>query len=431
MILHGNQRAGACDLARHLLNNENEQVDVHELRGFIAEDLSSAFQEIHAVAKGTRAKQYLFSLSLNPPKNEHVSTRDFERAINHAEKLLNLNGQPRAVVFHVKNHRRHCHVVWSRINEQTMKAIPLPHTKRKLTSLSKDLYLHHGWQMPKGFLNAQEKNPLNFNLAQWQQAKRIGKDPRKLKETLQNCWINNDGQVAFIHALKDQGYRVAKGDRRSIVVVDQYCEVYALNRWIGIKLKAVKEKLSNLDNIPSVHEVRQNVAQEMIMNLNAAQQITQQKIQQRKDILHQHKRALAEEHEQIRRMLQQNQESRWAKETQQRQARFRTGLRGFFDRFTGRHKNIKRLNEQEALQAHNRDQKERDALIFQQIDSQKKLQARLERLGKYQDHHYKMLHRDVQQYEGIQQERGEFLERDIVNEKSRPNFSSKDVELKL
>ena len=33
MILHGNQRGGARDLALHLLKDENEHVEVHELAG--------------------------------------------------------------------------------------------------------------------------------------------------------------------------------------------------------------------------------------------------------------------------------------------------------------------------------------------------------------------------------------------------------------
>ena len=88
MILQGNQRGGASDLARHLLKAENEHVDVHELRGFVADDLKGALQEAYAISKGTQAKQFLYSLSLNPPANEQVSTPDFENAITRVEKQL-------------------------------------------------------------------------------------------------------------------------------------------------------------------------------------------------------------------------------------------------------------------------------------------------------------------------------------------------------
>lgn len=51
---------------------DNEHVHVHELRGFVADDLNGAFQEAYAVSRGTKAKQYLFSVSVNPPPNEKV-----------------------------------------------------------------------------------------------------------------------------------------------------------------------------------------------------------------------------------------------------------------------------------------------------------------------------------------------------------------------
>jgi hypothetical protein len=70
VILHGNQRGGAKDLALHLLKAENEHVEVHELRGFVSSDLVPALNEVYAVSRGTKARQFLPSLSLNPPLAE-------------------------------------------------------------------------------------------------------------------------------------------------------------------------------------------------------------------------------------------------------------------------------------------------------------------------------------------------------------------------
>ena len=63
MILVGNQRGGAKDLALHLMKDENERVQLHELRGFVADDLQGAFQESQAVSRGTRCQQHLYSLT--------------------------------------------------------------------------------------------------------------------------------------------------------------------------------------------------------------------------------------------------------------------------------------------------------------------------------------------------------------------------------
>ncbi len=43
MILNGNQRGGAKDLALHLMKTANECVEIHELRGFMSSDLMGAF----------------------------------------------------------------------------------------------------------------------------------------------------------------------------------------------------------------------------------------------------------------------------------------------------------------------------------------------------------------------------------------------------
>ena len=111
MILHGNQRGGAKDMALHLMKDENEHIEVYEIRGFASNNLMGAFNEAYAISRATRCRQFLYSLSLNPPPNEQVSTESFEKAINQAEQRLGLDNQPRAIVFHEKQGRRHCHVV--------------------------------------------------------------------------------------------------------------------------------------------------------------------------------------------------------------------------------------------------------------------------------------------------------------------------------
>ncbi|MGH8647066.1 MAG: hypothetical protein ACREX4_22460 [Gammaproteobacteria bacterium] len=91
----GNQRGGAKNLALHLLKQENEHVEVHELRGFASHNLTAALNEAYAISRATRCRQYLFSLSLNPPPHEHVPITAFEDAIERIEARLGLSGQPR------------------------------------------------------------------------------------------------------------------------------------------------------------------------------------------------------------------------------------------------------------------------------------------------------------------------------------------------
>lgn len=56
---------------------------------------------------------------------------------------------------------------------------------------------------------------------------------------------------------------------------------------------------------------------------------------------------MAEKHARERKALQEARVARWKTETLQRQARFRKGLRGLFDRLGRQHRRIKKQNEQE------------------------------------------------------------------------------------
>jgi hypothetical protein len=268
MILKGSQRGGALKLAFHLQRlDENDHVDVHELRGFSSGSLRGALQEIDAVAKGTRCKQFLFSLSLNPPETENVGVEAFEATIGRIENRLGLDGQARAIVFHEKEGRRHAHCVWSRIDVRRMKAINLPFFKRKLQDVSRELFLEHNWRLPDGLRDRDKRNPLNFTQAEWQQARRTKQDPQRLKRLFQECWSVSDNRASFARALEEQGLLLARGDRRGLVAVDYRGEVYSLSRWTGQKPKELKGKLGDPADLPDVEEVTARIAARMTEKL--------------------------------------------------------------------------------------------------------------------------------------------------------------------
>lgn len=415
MILHGNQRGGSKDLALHLLKAENDHVDVHELRGFVSDDLVSALHESYAISRGTKCKKFLFSLSLNPPPDEDVSTQEFEEAINQVEEKLGLTDQPRAIVFHVKQGtngvRRHAHAVWSRIDMAEMKAIKLPYYKLNLQDVSRELYIKHEWEMPRGFMNSEERDPKNFTMQQWQQAKRIGKDPRNIKAALQDSWAISDTQGAFQNALKERGYTLAKGDRRGFVALDHRCEVFSISKkWIGVSANDVRKKLTDQKALPSVDEARQHIAKEMDSRLSLLQQQQQTALQSRLSEIEQKRVHLVDQHRTQRQALKEQQQTRWQAEAQQRQARFNKGLRGVLDRVIGKHRQLKEQNERETLLAYQRDRQEKDRLIFNQLDQRRQLQARVERLNLFKENHKQALSNDVQQYKEVQEKKREVVD---------------------
>lgn len=410
MILQGSQRGGAKNLAIHLLKNENEHVEIHEIRGFVSDDLISALNEAHAISRGTRAKQFLFSLSLNPPPRENVSTQAFEDAIGRVENQLGLAGQPRAIVFHEKQGRRHCHAVWSRIDAEEMKAIRLPFTRYKLRDISRNLFLEHGWKMPAGYLNSKERDPTNFSLSEWQQAKRIGKDPREIKAAIQDSWASSDTQPAFQQALKERGYTLARGDRRGFVAIDHRCEVFSIPRSVGIKAKAVRAKLTDQTTLPSVDNARAQIAQDMAARLSDLQQQQSAAIEVRLAEIESKRVQLVKDHTRERHALKQSQEARWQQEVLLRQDRYNKGLRGLVDRITGKRRQIRAQNEKDTQLAHSRDQQEKDRLVLGQLEIRRALQDRMQRLKSFDENRHQALSRDVGQYKEVQQGKRETVE---------------------
>ena len=256
MILEGNQRGSATEMARHLMDlKENDHVEVHEVSGFLSDDIHEAFHEMHASARGTKCSQYMFSVSLNPPHNQKAPVEYFEQALDDIEEKLGLRNQPRIMVFHEKEGRRHAHCVWSRIDSESMTAINLPFYKQKLNDISKDIYLKYGWDIPKGFLDKAYRNPMNFSRTEWRQAKRTQEDPRLLKTLFKNTWEASDNKAAYSNALREHGFWLAQGDRRGYVAVDYKGEIYSLSRWSGIKAKDLKAKLGDEKDLPTTEEV--------------------------------------------------------------------------------------------------------------------------------------------------------------------------------
>lgn len=423
MILHGNQRGGAKNLALHLLKEENEHVDVHELRGFISDNLVSALNEIYAVSRGTKARQFLYSLSLNPPPSENVPTPAFEDAIERVEKKLGLEGQPRAIVFHEKEGRRHCHAVWSRIDTKEMKAVQLSFTKRKLMEVSRELFREHGWTMPPGMIDAQERDPRNFTLAQWQQVKRTGKDPKALKTLFQDCWAASDSQAAFAQALKERGLVLARGDRRGFVAVDHRCEVFSVSKWVGVRVKEVRAKLGEPEHLPSVAEARAQIARDMDAHLNSLQHAQHHAISQRISDIEAERQRMAENHAREREELIKAQARRRREDIKARQKRFRGGLRGMLDRVTGKRQRVQKQNQKHAWFAHKRDQQARDALVFQQLEARRTLQTRIERLRAFNERSCQAIGQDREQYRDIREQRREVFEpvRRATNTRSGPS----------
>lgn len=422
MILKGNQRGGGRQMALHLLNAEaNEHVNVHEIRGFMANDVLGAFNEIHAISKGTKCTQFMYSLSLNPPFDESVPIETFEKALDCIEKKLDLVDQPRVIVFHEKEGRRHAHAVWSRIDTEEMKAINIAFPKRKLNDISKSLYLEHGWQLPEGFKDKDKKNPLDYTRAEWQQAARIGRRPADIKSELQEIWAVSDSKKSFESALRESGYFLARGDRRGYVAVDIHGEVYSLSRQLGQKGKALEARLGKTENLPSVDEAKDKISNQLSGLFTRYSD--ELKAQHQKDMqpLLRDKQEMTTEHRNVRTQLDISQNQRWQGEEIKRASRIRKGFKGFMDKLNGRYWKTRKVNERETYQANVRDQKEQEELINKQLTLRQNLQVQINLMRQSQEQERAELIRDLSHVKDYEQKKGRVAERSKSRAKEHNN----------
>jgi hypothetical protein len=381
MILKGSVRGSAKALALHLTNTtDNDYVEIGKVSGFMSDDVQDALQEVYALSKGTRCTKFLFSLSLSPPANVDAPDAYFEDAVSQIEQEFNLEGQPKVLIYHIKESRRHAHCVFSRIHKDELKAIKLPYFKQRLNEIAKSLYLQHGWEkeMPDGFKDKQNRDPRNFTLADWQQSKRVKQNPKQIKSRLQGCWKSSDNKKSFTSALTEQGYFLAKGDKRGFVAIDWDGEVYSLSKILAVKSKQLTERLGDSKSLVSVETTKAIIANAQTdIHIRLRQELTLRQQTEAKPLLARKAEVITTQRLERKAQADQHQQ-RQLHERQQRQAQYQKGLHGLWQLVTGRYFSKKKRHEAEYQAGLVRDLTEKQALIKQHLAAQQTLQTHVD-----------------------------------------------------
>jgi hypothetical protein len=275
MITKGNQRAGGQQLATHLLNEfDNDYVEVFDVRGTVSQDLHGAFAEWQCASEGTQCTKYLYSLSINPwlDVNGPLSRDQYLEFIERTEKRMELTGQPRAIVFHVKEGREHCHVAWSRIDVEKMKAVQLSFDHNDLRTLVQEFAKDHNLELPEGLkknnrddrFENKDKQP---DLDEKQRQDRTGITKAQHIAVITSIWQGSDSAKAFYQGLKSAGYTLCQGDKDRYLLLDQFGEnLRSLPNMIDVsgvnkkKLDAFLGKTYPVDKLPTLEKARKLLA---------------------------------------------------------------------------------------------------------------------------------------------------------------------------
>lgn len=272
--------------------------------------------------------------------------------------------------------------------------------------------------MPPGLVDRQSRDPKNFTMAQWQQARRMKTTPRAIRQDFEESWTLSHDWQSFEQALSDREYALAMGERAGFVVLDHRCEIFAGDKMDGVKVKDIRVRLVDEKALRTVAQTSKWIAERMRTKLSQLHDHQASVIAQRRTELENRRAALVKDQRAQRRTLEKTQRSRWSYETCARQARFNKGLKGLWDRLTGKRTRIERQNQQETLSVLHRDQAEKDAMIFAHLEQRQTLQRRIERLGEFEHKRSNDLAQDVRQYRDIVEQKREAFKPDTTHKPS-------------
>ncbi len=203
---------------------------------------------IAATGRKTTKPVLAYSLSWHPsqdPDREHMT----EMAMK-SIKALGLEEHEALIVAHRDTPHKHVHVVVNRIHPLTGKVASDSHSKRVLSALA----LEYSKQHDLDICPAREDNA---------KKREQGEQTKYRNPHIQNAWDISDNGKRFVAALKENGFHLAMG-RKRIVVVDPYGKTLNPVRHIeGIRTKDLKERLKDIDTskLPDADELATRITE--------------------------------------------------------------------------------------------------------------------------------------------------------------------------
>ena len=148
------------------------------------------------------------------------------------------------------------------------------------------------------------------------------------------------------------------------------------NMLVGRAIEA-KRKLGDSEELPTLEQAKGIIASRFSDIARKQEQELAARHRALFAPLLQRRQEIVEKQRTERTLLEHAQSVRWERESQARSERHAKGIRGLWDRVTGKHAEIKRKNEMETLQAFQRDRTEKDDLIFKQQEQRKLLHRQI------------------------------------------------------
>src|ERR1700733_6754394 len=234
-----------------------------------AAKLIEVFRDWQVLTEGTKqGRDGLYHAEISPEARyaATMTPEQWKRAADILGEELGLQGQPRAVVLHGgTDGRKHLHVVWARIDVETMKIISdgYNYAAQEKASLRMELEFGHEIIPGKHAKRDREKQPefprQEYDFAEAQMAERSPMTVGERKEQIRALQAAAANGLEFKKGLEDAGYVLAQGDR-GYVVVDEASVYSALTKNLqGVMKKAEVEAFMAdvpLNQLPTINDAR-------------------------------------------------------------------------------------------------------------------------------------------------------------------------------
>lgn len=264
MIIEGAPAGNVGFWAKHLRRTDtNDAVHIRDVRGTLAQDLEGALREMQAVASGSRSQgNFMYQANINPRADEHLTAEQWRQAIDTLEQNLGLEDHQRVVIEHVKEGRQHYHVIWNRVDVDTMRVRDMGgnfYTHERTARQLEEVFGLERTPRAHGEREG-ERTSKRTDLWEYDRGHESGQSPREIKAELTTLWNAAPDGRSFVEAIEQYGYILAKGDRRDFCIIDRAGDEHSLARRLdGVTARQLREHLAfvDRDGLPTVAEAKE------------------------------------------------------------------------------------------------------------------------------------------------------------------------------
>lgn len=208
---------------------------------------------------GRKLQKPVFSFSLawhpeqSPDKNHMLETA------KSAVESLGLSKHQAVYVAHNDEPQKHVHVIINRVDFETGKAASLSRSKTRLSEWAREYEKTHG----KIYCQQREENA---------QKREQGSGKKYCDPVIEQAWKYSDNGKTFVAALKEQGYHLAQGNKR-IIVVDPWGKTQNPVRSLeGVKAKTFRDRLNDIDlnQLPNADRLQKEIRTQIRKHYHAS-----------------------------------------------------------------------------------------------------------------------------------------------------------------